>query len=840
MSEPIRVENDKTYRIHDPAKHGVVEIGQRDLGIGVEMRGSLEFALRVGDADGGQPSVEITPETCKSVEPDKKTDGEILEYSHQNPDLLISVFSTADGKRELRKWLVIENTGTKPIVVFDVVLDRVALPGAYHVYGGGRGWPVFIANVGFAAVEFPECENSVNGSEFSLEYYPAITLKPGDSYQTETAILKFCEGDPLRALEEHITEIRVRKPGQLFTCYTSQGAHEDEGPNEHILNDELDHLSDLRTTWRVPIDYFVIGYGYWSRAADPLETGDFTRIDDVDRFPGGSFEHLYLRILAAEMKLGMWFGGGCSANEQFVSGMRDSIMKLQARYELKLAWIDLTEWDCADADHDHAPERYMRYAGAKNLIDAFGAVKAADPDFLIFASGLSRSPWWLKYVDMFGRGRTDIADVPAPSMRDAEIMDTDADHRFFETDPGTCVAFSDMHFWSGTQGWRKSALMSIARSNHLCLSGQIHLLDEDDRLFLQRVYHMRKVHAASFVENRRVNLSGGVYGYADTAGGRGLVALYNPNWAEVPIRVSADALGCDPAVRNVCVRLFPENQVDAIPPGGFYEDRLAPWQVIWMEIAPSEEKTEPRDASAPGARQVPLLVNRIEPTGDFPGSMEIPLEQVIFETGSMFRVTPVLPRTWQGFPLHIDYSQAIGELYINNTPMMWRDGAAYALMWPWTRRYAMLRFGKPNLFYLANNDSSTHPESSVTFSALPYWSGSAAREDWPLPSNCTLVVTIKFSKDGEPYRFSEDPRLVRCATWVDGNFHELYRVPPNVPRIRTQFSWTVFMLDLGGEWECIRAIVPKLVDCDYEVELFFTDGLTAAAYAREAGSAPPG
>jgi hypothetical protein len=337
-----------------------------------------------------------------------------------------------------------------------------------------------------------------------------------------------------------------------------------------------------------------------------------------------------------------------------------------------------------------------------------------------------------------------------------------------------------------------------------------------------------------------VSLGGGVYGYADTAGGRGLVALYNPSWEEATIRVSADSLGCDPSVRNVCVRLFPENQVDAIPPGGFFEDRIGPWQVLWMQVAPSEERAEPREYGLTERKNVPLLVNRVEPAGDFPGSMDMPLEQVIFETGSMFRVTPVLPRTWQGFPLHIDYSQAMGEIYINNTPLMWRDGASYALMWPWTRRYAMLRFGKPNLFYLANDDPTIHPETAVTFSALPYWSGSAAADDWPHQANCTLVVTIRFTKDGEPCRFSHDPRMVRCGAWLDGTFQELYRVPPNVPRIRTQFSWTVFMLDLGGEWECIRTVVPKLVDCDYEVELFLTDGLTAAEYARGAGSVPPG
>lgn len=832
MSEPIRVEYEKTYRVHDPSAHGVVEIGDRGLGIAVELRESREFALRVGDPDAALPSTEITPDVCKLVSSGSKDDGLILEYSHQDPDLRIQVYSTAAEKGRLRKWLVIENADTKPVMLLDIVLDRVTLPGAYHVYGGGRGWPVFMQNVGFASVEFPECENVVTGSQYSLEYYPAVVLKPREKYQTESALLHLCAGDPVECLEEYLEEIRVRKQGPLFAWYNSQGAHESEGPNEHVLNDEIDNLMDLKATWRVPMEYFVIGYGYWSDDSNPTETGDFTQIDNVKRFPGGSFEQLYARIFSSELKLGMWFGGGCPGRQEFVSGMRDSILKLNAAYGVKLAWVDIRDWECGETEHGHPAGRYMRHIAAKNLIDAFAAVKAADPEILIYATGLSRSPWWLGYADLVGTGETDVADSAAPSMRDGEIVRLDSDHRFFETDPGTCVTYSDAHYWSGRQCWRKSLLMSLARSNQLALSGQLRLLDEDDCLFLQRVYHMRKVHPSSFTRTRRVDPGAGIYGYAATAGGRGLVALYNPSWEPKSTQVAADGLGCDPSVRNVCVQLYPESKVDAIPAGGFFEVEIGPWQVLWMEVGPSEENVEPREVGGMLTKNVPLLVNSIEPSGDFPGSMAMPLEQVIFSTGSTFRSNPVLPRTWQGFPLHIDYSRAMGEIYINNTPLMWHDGASYALVWPWTRRYAMLRFGKPNLFYLATDNTEVHPETMITFNALPYWSGSACREDWPYPGNCTLVMVMRFSKDGEPHRSTHDPRLVRCAAWLDGLFQELYRVPPNVPRIRTKYSWSVFMLDLPNDWECVRAVVPKLIDCDYEVEFFLTDRLSAADYAR--------
>ncbi|MCX6376976.1 MAG: hypothetical protein NTU88_13250, partial [Armatimonadetes bacterium] len=404
--------------------------------------------------------------------------------------------------------------------------------------------------------------------------------------------------------------------------------------------------------------------------------------------------------------------------------------------------------------HDHLPGRYMRYQGARNLIDAFEAVKAADTEIVIHATGFTRSPWWLRYVDLIGKDALDISDSPAPSMRDSEIVWTDSDHRFFETDPGTCVTYSDSHFWAGRQCWRKSMLMSLARSNQIALSGQIGLLDEDDRLFLQRVYHMRKVHATSFEETRRVDLGFGVYGYADTANGRGVVALYNPS--------------CH------------------------YDRQIEPWQVIWFEVGPSEEQCEHPSDERKETRNVPMLVTPVSVPADVPNVIPMPVEQVLFGSGSTFRCAPVLPRTWQGFPLCIDYSTGDGEIYINNQPLLWHDGAAYALMWPWTRRYGMMRFGKPNLFYMATDDVSLTRQPDIVFSALPYFSGSACREDWPYPGDCTLVALVRFLKDGEPFRHSHDPRTVRCAVWMDGVWTEIYRMPPNVPHIRTKVSWSVF------------------------------------------------
>lgn len=94
-----------------------------------------------------------------------------------------------------------------------------------------------------------------------------------------------------------------------------------------------------------------------------------------------------------------------------------------------------------------------------------------------------------------------------------------------------------------------------------------------------------------------------------------------------------------------------------------------------------------------------------------------------------------------------------------------------------------------------------------------------------------MVVLMRYLKDVEPFRHSLDPNIAQCAVWLDGVWMAPYRVPPLVPRIRSGFSWAVFMLDLEANWECVRILIPKLVEYDYEIEFFLTDRLTAAAYA---------
>jgi hypothetical protein len=832
MSELKRVENGTTYRLHDASGNGGSEIGDTALGIQFAPRQSQEFALIAGTLDGSEANEEITPDLCK-LESASSQDGElVLEYSHKDPDLRIAVHSKADTGAQLRKWLRIENAGTKAVLILDVVLEKIALPDGYVAEGGGRGWPILIKGLGFAAIDFPEFESEFNGARFSLEYYPAVTLPPGAAYETEHSIIQLASGDPMAAFESYVGQMRRRKWGQFFSCYSSHGAHEFEGPNERVLNEELDHLIEFKTTWRVPIEYFVVDYGYWEGDAEPYKTGDFTVLDTQKRFPGGSFDHLRARLVGTDMKLGMWFGLDCPGDAAALAKLQASILQSMARYGTKLIKLDIPDWDCSDNSHDHMPGRHARYQAARQVIDMLSAVTAADPEVLIYANAFTRSPWWLKHVDLMSTGTPDVSDIPAPSMRNSQIAGTDGSRRFFETDGGTCVAYSDSHYWSGKQGWRKSLLMSLARSNQLSLAGQIHLLDEDDRLFLQRVFHMRRVHAASFAETKRVSLPGGIYGYANTVGGRGIVSLYNPSWEPKKADMTAGNVGCDPSVRNVCIELFPEKKALEIPAGGSLHARMEPWEVSWFEVGPSDEQCDPPETPREGTKNCPLLVNAVALTTEVADVMPLPVEQVLFETGSMFRCTPVLPRSWQGFPIMVDRKRVDGELYINNRPMVWHDGAPYALLYPWTQRYGMLKFGKENVLYLATDDTELVSQGQMVFSALPYYSSSAAREGWPYKTDATVVVSVKFLKDDQPYRHSHDPRTVRCSAWVDGKWTDLYRVPPNVPRIRSKFSWAVFMHDLTGDWECVRVVVPRLIDCDYEVEVFLTNRTTAAEYWR--------
>ena len=504
--------------MHDPSK-GTIEMGDAQAGIKLEPRNSVEFLLRLGEAGEIEPSIEINPETCRVV---SESDGQ-LAFEHEEPQLRITVHSSAEADSQIRKWLVIKNADSRPLILFDVVLETMVLSDTHELSGGGAGWPVFIDGVGFAGIEFPEAENRICGPRLSLEYYPGITIQPGKSYTTEKALFQLSK-DPQEALRKYVSQIRLRESAQLFACYSSRGAHELEGPNERILNEELDCLIELKSTWRVPFEYFVIDYGYWREGDTPTESGNF-QVDREERFPGGSFDHILSRLSSAGLKLGMWVGGGCPGRKDFTRQLKESLLNMNTRLGLKLVKTDFTDWACTESSHGHLPGKYARYQAAKNMIDVFSALRKADPEIVIHATGFTRSPWWLSHVDFIAGIGEDACEIPAPSIRDSQILNTDLEHRFFEHDSGTFVGFSDTHFWTGKQCWRKNLLMSLCRSNQIVLSGELHMLDEDDKLFLQRVAHMRKVHTASFAETKQIlgnPKAGEIYGYANTANGRGL------------------------------------------------------------------------------------------------------------------------------------------------------------------------------------------------------------------------------------------------------------------------------------------------------------------------------
>lgn len=835
MGNIIRVQNDSAYRVFDPSGAATTEVGDPSKEIRLVPISVSEFVLRVGMAGDVSPCTDIHARECaiETVDAQDSQSASIV-FRSKNPDLRICVrYSVGSGSR-LRKALVVENVGDKAVVLFDVVLEAIRVADDISLSGGGRGWPVFIEGIGYAAVEFPESDNIVSDHGFSLEYYPAVTIGPGETYESEAAILEFSR-DPESALRDYVSEIRARKSGDLFCHYSTWGAHEYEGPNERIVNEQIDQLTDLRRNWRVPFEYFTLDYGYWSDQSDPLTTGDYTRIDDRHRFPNGSFDRIVSRLQDSGLKLGMWFGLGCPARREFINKLKRSIAQMSSKYGLKLARLDLADWDCSESSHSHLPGKYMRYLAARNLMELISAVRGADHEMVIVASSLSRSPWWLKHVDFVMAGRRDPADIPAPSLRESQILHTDLDHRFFELDAGTQVTYSDAHFWCGKQNWRKSVVMSVSRSNQLLLSGELHLLDEDDRLFLERVTHMRRAYGASNSPARQILGDPSrcqVYGYRNTLGGRGLVAVYNPSWESRLIDATAADLGFDPSVRNVCIQLYPDTEVSAIPAeGGHLHIHIDPWEVLWLEVGPSDEHCELLESSAKANENCPMYVSTVSPPSDVESRIVLPLERTYFHSGCTHRARTRIPQTWGGFPLLIDLNGFEGELYMNNRCLGLYDSTGFALLYPWTRTYGLIRFGRENLIYLSTR-KDLQEQQKIALAPVPYFSSSACREDWPHPGDATAVVIVRYTQEGKPLRHSSDPRLAQCAVWLDGVWMEPYRVPPIVPRIWSGYSWAVFMLDLEGDWECVRILVPRLLDCDYDVDFFITDRLTAFEYAQ--------
>lgn len=833
MNKTIRIENESVYRLYETTGQGTLEFGDLTVGISIQPVKSTDFILRVGPDGSASPTLEIAPADCQYL--DVKADDSksaVLNYVHCESGLRIKVHTKVEGVH-LLKSLSIENSSDNPWTLFDVVLENVHVPDTICLSGGGRGWPVFVKGVGFTAIEFPESEGIISGSEYSLEYYPAVTLHPGDTYQTEQAVFVLSQ-DPEEAFRAYVDNLRLRTSKSLFACYCSWGAHEWEGPNADVANEQLHHLVHLKTEWRIPFEYYILDYGYWDDNAHPQDTGRYAEVDCKNRFPGNSFGEFAEKLQAAGLKLGMWFGIGCPARSEFIQSLKTSLLELISKYNLKLIKADFVNWNCENESHGHLPGKYVRYRAARNMMDVFAAAKAADSSVVIYATCFTRSPWWLRFVDFIVVGKEDVSDVPAPSYRDNLIHHTDLDHRFFELDAGTYIGYADFNYWSGKQFWRKSLIMSLSRSNQLFLCGDLGVLDEDDKLFLERVVQLWRIYNTCFGSQKRIlgdPTAGEVYGWSNVANGRGLVAIFNPSWETKSFTVKATDLGCDPAVRNVCLQLFPDTEVAAIPAdGGHFHAHIDPWEVLWLEVGPSQQHCELLEVKHRLHKNRPMHVTRVPIPDHLLDRIALHLRQDYFDTGSTFVSKTLIPHGWSGLPLIVNLPDCKGELYINNQPVTTSGHASFVVLYPGTPQYGLVKFGNENLFYVAVDEREiVQSQKQLIICPLSYVSGSACREDWPHSTDATMVVIVKYLKDSQPFRHSMEPRLSQCAVWLDGIWMEPYRVPPLVPRVWSGISWAVFMLDLDSDWECVRILIPELVDCDYDVTFFLTDQITARA-----------
>lgn len=726
-----------------------------------------------------------------------------LQFHHDKPELRIELQVMAD--RYLSKQITIANLGDKPVVVFDIVLERFRLLQGTSLEGGGRGKPALIGDTGFATIEFPESYALVDGEMLSLEYYPAVTLRPGEVYASERALLGIVGNLPADTLLEFIRSHYPQAKRRFGGYYSTRGAHELEGPRLQVIAEQAQHAIDLKRNWRIPTQYFIID----------LADLPPTLLGDEERFPADSFDQIRGQLRVSGIKLGL------STAAKYANLLEEVVRQ----WDIGLLIIRATE----------TRDKYDQFKATSGILKVIEALKSASPEIVIEVSGFAESPWWLKHADAVIRPDNRLADEPAPSLRDSQIFQADLQHELFVADEGTQICHSDCSFWLGKVLWRKSAIMSVMRTGRLFLSGELQILDEDDKLFLQRVVQVRNAYSKSIGVVQNVLGSPAkreVYGYASVADGRGLVAVLNPSWEPKTVSVKAQDFYCNPDHRNVCIQLFPHTEAWAMLPGGDFHLHINPWEVRWFEVAPSQEHVELLESRTRRVENRSIPVTEVALPDDAQPEVTTELEYVRFASGCMHRCWQTIPREWEAFPIYVDLKGLAGSLYVNNSLYNTGRDTDFLMLYPWTEGYGRLQFGRENLFYLANRENDDPSGGKLVVKPVPYFSSSACREDWPHPGDCCMVVIIRYLKQGEPLRLSEYPEVAQCAVWLDGTWMEPYRVPPLVPRIRSGFSWAVFMLDLEGDWECVRILIPKIADCDYDVSFFLTDRLKASSYAR--------
>ena len=545
----------------------------------------------------GQPYLRVADWSVASFE-QSAPDSAVFSLVSSSLNCRADVHYQLDGPTR-RKWIELENSGGKELLLLDAQLDDYRTGAA--VSEGGQGEPVFIADEAFAALEHPAGLNQGERDRVRLMHFPGQRIAPGASWRSHAALLSVTK--PGQTLESFLTYVQERSPRKkkLLSLYTPFGINNQWGGCPTLDDQETLRILDRLAEWQkkgVRFDYFTLDWGW----VDP--TSDSTRFAP-QCYPQGEAK-IVERIRDLGMKFGLWFSvtyggksigeyplvapsfipkpgdpesplssqlvyrngyvadggapeGLCVASEPYASLLQNAILHHIRQNGLKFLKLDMGNYYCNSAHHAHLPGKYSTEAMYERLLDIARAARAAEPEIYVMWYWGLRSPFFALHGDsifetkLFMEG-SGTSWFPALYYRDSVTLNLDQSTQFANTIPpinkdSLGVWLSDIRWgnFMGNERWREGLVMDLGRGSLLFpqIWSNIFHLDDHDVEFLASITAFAKRNETLLLERRRSigdPWKNDVYGYAYGGGERGLVFLNNVHFTtrEAQIRLGPE------------------------------------------------------------------------------------------------------------------------------------------------------------------------------------------------------------------------------------------------------------------------------------------------------------
>jgi hypothetical protein len=467
-----------------------------------------------------------------------------------------------------RKWLEIENSGDKGLLLLDAQIDDFAT--SSPVTEGGPGAPIFLADEVFSAFEHPAGLNQ--GHDFHghegqdvagrvrLIHFPGRRLPPGGKWRSNVALVGVAKaGGALDGFTSYLQEKSPRKQKAL-SLFTPYGINNQWGGCGALDDEQTLDVLNLLEKWQqrgFKFDYFTLDTGWMDHASD------LTRFAP-QCYPAGP-ARIVERVKSLGMKFGLWFstsGGGwscgenpaivpsiiprpgsdeppqpsqvayrngyianggvpemlCVASEPYFHILRDAVLYHIKENKLKFFKLDSGDYYCNSTTHNHLPGKYSTEAMYDRLLEIAASARQADPDVYVMWYWGVRSPLFALYGDsVFESGLymegSATSWFPTLYYRDSVTLNLDQSTQFATTLPpinkdSLGVWLSDIRWgnFMGNERWREALIMDLGRGNLLFpqIWSDIYLLNDQDVDFLKEMESLIKGNESLFLRRRNI------------------------------------------------------------------------------------------------------------------------------------------------------------------------------------------------------------------------------------------------------------------------------------------------------------------------------------------------